>query len=227
MKTPDSDIRASSYDPASMPASSLSTLRAVWYRRPWFLVTVVVVIVVAVSVLTDLPHPVTRASDAALQNDTITLINTDIAPCSFALKESFSFYNELRSGTLSASNIAQVPKLLTDDQVSCTLASGPIYDLTNNIEPSNTRAGKYIQSMSVLVISWATNDAKDAIYDIINCFKRPKVTHSTWTRDLTLREAYLSSDRTKILNLVRLAGHTVDQTLLAVNIPVLPPLLGT
>ncbi len=227
MKTPDSDIRANSYDPASMPASSLSTLRAVWYRRPWFLVTVVVAVVVVVSVVSDLPHPVTRASDAALQNDTITLINTDIAPCSFALKESFSFYNELRSGTLSAGNIAQVPKLLTDDQVSCTLASGPIYDLSNNIEPSNTKAGQYIQTMAALVISWATNDVKDSIYDIINCFKRPTVTNSSWTRDLTRRQAYLTQDRIKILSLVHKAGDTVHQRLLAVAIPVLPHLLGT
>ncbi len=210
-----------------MPASSLSTIKAVWYRRPWFLVTVVVAVVVVVSVISDLPHPVTRASDAAMQNGTIKLINTDIAPCGYALKESFSFYNDLRAGTLTSSNIAQVPKLLTDDQVSCTLASGPIYDLTNNIQPSNTTAGKYIQTMSTVVITWATNDAKDSIYDIINCFKTPSVTKSRWIRDLTARQAYLSQDRAKIMSLVRLAGRAVDQRLTPVAIPILPPLLGT
>ncbi len=35
------------FDPGSMPSTSLSALRAVWYRRPWFIATVGIVVVVA------------------------------------------------------------------------------------------------------------------------------------------------------------------------------------
>ena len=51
------------YNPASMATSSLSLERMVWYRRPWFLVTVVVAIIIGVSVVTDLT--LTKSAGAA------------------------------------------------------------------------------------------------------------------------------------------------------------------
>ncbi len=225
MSTPESEVRASSYDPASMPASSLVTSKAVWYRRPWFLIALVVAVAIAVSVVSDLPHSTSKAEDAAQQNGTITLINTDIAPCTYALHESFTIYNRLRAGTLSADNLRQAPNLLVQDQASCTLASGPIYDLTNNIQPIDTAAGKKIDAMYALVITWTTNDAKDAIYDIMMAVKEP--TNQKWVHDLTLRQAYLPQDRQQINRLVAGASALVGVTLKPVNVPKLAPLLGT
>ncbi len=225
MSTPDSEVRASSYDPASMPASSLLTSKVVWYRRPWFLIVVVVVVAIAVSVLSDLPHAVSKSEDAAQQNGTITLINNDIAPCTYALHESFLIYNRLRSGTLSAENLQQAPNLLTEDEASCTLASGPIYDLTNNIQPVDTAAGKKIDAMYSVVITWTTNDAKDAIFDISMAVKQPK--NTAWVHDLTIRQRYLAQDRARINQLVAEASRLVGVQLKTVNVPRLAPLLGT
>ena len=225
MSTPDSEVRASSYDPASMPASSLMTVKAVWYRRPWFLIALVVIVAIAVSVVSDLPHAVSKSEDAAQQNGTITLINNDIAPCTYALHESFLIYNRLRSGTLSTENLAQAPNLVTQDLASCTLASGPIYDLTNNIQPVDTAAGKKIDAMYSVVITWTTNDAKDAIYDIYMALKQP--TNQKWVRDLTTRQRYLAQDRARIIQLVDEASALVGVRLKSVNVPRLAPLLGT
>lgn len=208
-----------------MPASSLLVTKAVWYRRPWFLIVVVVIVAIAVSVVSDLPHAVSKSEDAAQQNGTITLINTDIAPCVYALHESFLIYNRLRSGTLSAENLQQAPNLVTQDQASCTLASGPIYDLTNNIQPVDTAAGKKIDAMYSVVITWTTNDAKDAIYDIAMALKQP--TNRRWVRDLTVRQRYLAQDRARINQLVAEASRLVGVQLKSVNVPLLAPLLGT
>lgn len=225
MSTPESEVRASSYDPASMPASSLIASKAVWYRRPWFLIAIVIVVAIAVSVVSDLPHTVTKSEDAAQQNGTIALINTDIAPCAYALHESFLIYNRLRSGTLTSGDIQMSANLLTQDQASCTLATGPIYDLATNIQPVDTAAGKKIDAMYGVVITWTTNDAKDAIYDIAMAVRQP--TNQKWVRDLTTRQRYLAQDRARIVKLVAEASHLVGVTLTPVKVPHLAPLLGT
>ena len=81
------------FDPASMPTSSLGITKAVWYRRPWVLASLSLVVIIAISVVIDLPHRITPAQDQASQNASIKEINTDLADCAFAVKESFSFYN--------------------------------------------------------------------------------------------------------------------------------------
>ena len=225
MSTPEGEVRASTYDPASMPASSLISSKAVWYRRPWFVITIVIVVAVAVSILSDLPHHVTRAEDVAQQNGTITLINTDIAPCAYALNESFLIYNRLRSGTLSSGDVQQSNGLLNQDQASCTLATGPIYDLATNIQPVDTAAGKKIDAMYAVVITWATNDAKDAIYDVAMAVRQPH--NQKWVHDLTTRQRYLAQDRARINRLVAEASHLVGVKLKAVNVPHFAQLLGT
>ena len=116
-----------------MATSSLGLAKAVWYKRPWFIITVAVVVVVALSVLSDLPRKITKKEDAASQNGTIKQINVDVKACAFAVSESFSFYNKYVAGTLKASELAQIPPLLIGDQTACSFASQPVYDLTNNI----------------------------------------------------------------------------------------------
>jgi len=59
------------FDPASMPTSSLGIAKAVWYRRPWVLATLALIVIVAVSVVIDLPRPITKSQDAASQNASI------------------------------------------------------------------------------------------------------------------------------------------------------------
>lgn len=213
------------YDPATMPSSSLGTFKVIWYKRPWFLVTVVIVIVIGVSVITDLPSPITKAQDASAQNATLKQINRDIAPCTYALKETFSFYQKKVAGTLTSSNLAQVPALLIGDQSACSFTSGSVYDLTNNIQVLDTKAGKNIDKMLAVIVTWVTNDALAAIEDIQYLFVHPN--NLKKLNDLTKQEAFLATDRELAITDALNASAVVGITLSAPQLPALPTLPGT
>ncbi len=161
------------YAPGAMPASSLVANKAVWYRRPWLLVTVVVAVMIGVSVLSDLPHHITPAEDVSAQNASIDQINTDLAPCNYAVKEVYSFYQMQLKGQITAADRALLPKQLNDDQTACSFTSGSIYDLTNNFQALDTKAGKYIDDMHTVIVTWVTSDALAAIQAIMYLFQHP------------------------------------------------------
>ncbi len=207
-----------------MPASSLSTFKVSFYRRPWFLILVSVLVVVAVSIISDLPTHSTKAQDRTTQNETITAINGDLAPCIYAVKESFNFYNESIAGSLSAADLAAVPGQLVNDQTACSFASGAIYDLTNNIEVTDSQAGRHVDQMLADVVTWSTSDALAAIEDIQNLFVHPG--DEKYIRNLTKREAQLNKDRQAAFNDIKAASR-IDGTLKNPSLPVLPHLSGT
>ncbi|HVA69938.1 MAG TPA: hypothetical protein VNF08_01270 [Acidimicrobiales bacterium] len=213
------------FDPATMATSSLGIAKAIWYKRPWFLLTVVIVFVVAVSVISDLSRPITKAQDASSQNATIKAINSDIKECAFAVNESFNFYNDDVSGKLTPSELSQTTKLLVDDRTACSFASQPVYDLTNNIQPTDTKAGKHIDRMKSLVVKWITDYALASIDDIQYLFKNPG--RASKIRDLSTQEAHLSTERQFALNEVSDAQKILGMRLATLKLPVLPHLIGT
>ncbi len=217
-------LESSTYDPASMPASSLSTFRVSFYRRPWFLILISVVVVIAVSIISDLPSHVSKAHDRVTQNDTIAAINGDIAPCVYSVKESFSFYNESLAGSLTASDRSQIPSLLVGDQTACSFASGAVYDLTNNIEVTDTKAGRHIDQMLATEVTWVTSDALAAIEAIQNLFVHPG--DRKYIKDLTKQEALLTKDRLIAIDDVK-AASKIDGVLTKPSLPILPHLTGT
>jgi len=77
-----------------MPTSSLGIAKAVWYRRPWVLATLALIVIVAVSVVIDLPRPHHQVPGRGLTDASIKEINGDLAECAFAVNESFKIYNE-------------------------------------------------------------------------------------------------------------------------------------
>lgn len=162
-----------SFDPGAMPASSLSSVKAVWYRRPWFMVMVVVIVVVGVSVVTDLPHHISLNEDAAAQNAAIKQINLDLAPCNYAISEMYHYYDTKIAGSATPLKPQKYPKWMTDDQTACSFTSGEIYDLTNNFQALDTKAGKHIDTMHTIVVTWITSDALGAINDIMYLFNHP------------------------------------------------------
>jgi hypothetical protein len=213
------------FDPGSMPSSSLWMTKAVWYRRPWFLATVGIILVAAVSVITDLPHPITKAEDASQQNGVIKLINGDSAPCIYALKESFSFYREELAHTLAPSNLKTVKNYLLEDQTVCSFASGPISDMTNNIQVSDTTPGKKIDAALASVVKWLTYDGVATILDIRNYFATTPFHMDT--ANLILNENRLEEDRAAVMADVQAASTLLGKTLTPISIPVLPRLPGT
>ena len=163
----------SDYQPGAMPASSLTESKAVWYRRPWFLITAVIIVVVGVSIVSDLPHHISPVEDASAQNASIKQINTDLAPCNYAVSEVYKFYRMNLAGQITAADRKLLPKQLTDDQSACSFTSGSIYDLTNNFQALDTTAGKSIDDMHTVIVTWVTSDALAAINAIIYLFDHP------------------------------------------------------
>ena len=207
-----------------MPTSSLSTFKVAFYRRPWFLILISVLVVVVVSIISDLPTHATKAQDRATQNDTIIAINGDLAPCIYAVKESFSFYNESLAGKLSPADLSEVPGQLVNDQTACSFASGAIYDLTNNIEVTDSKAGRHIDQMLATDVTWSTSDALAAIEDIQSLFVHPG--DQKYIRDLTKQEVQLTKDRQTAFRDVE-AARKIDGSLRNPSLPVLPHLTGT
>ena len=219
------EFETSVYDPATMAATSLVTAKIVWYRRPWFLLTVAVLLVIGVSVVTDLPHHLSRSEDASAQNATMKQINTDIAPCNYAVKEAFSFYNDKERGTLTESNLRQIPHLLVADQSVCSFTSGSIYDLTNNIQVLDTTAGKNLDRMLIVVVKWTTDNALAAVEDIQYLFVHPH--DQLKIRDLTAQQLFLAHDRQLALADEATANRELATTLRPLHLSVLTHLVGT
>ena len=213
------------FDPGSMPNASLSLQKAIWYRRPWFIATLVVVLVVAISVITDLPHPVTKAEDTSDQNGVIKQINGDTSTCIYALKESFSFYREELAHTLQTSNFSVVKNYLLEDQTACSFASGSVYDMTNNIEPFDTSAGKKVDSAYQVTVKWITYDAVAAIIDIRNYFGATPFHMNT--ASLITNENALANERAEEVSDIDEASSILGTTLTPINIPVIARLPGT
>jgi hypothetical protein len=219
------DSYDASFDPGSMPSSSLSIHKAIWYRRPWFLATVGIILVVGVSVITDLPHPISKAEDASQQNGVIKQINGDSAPCIYAVKESFSFYRQELNHTLAAVNLKTVKNYLLEDQTICSFASGPVSDMTNNIQVSDTNPGKKVDSALASTVKWITYDGVATILDIRNYFGTTPLHMNT--SDLIKNENLLASDRAAEIADVQSASAMLGIPLTPINLPALPWLSGT
>lgn len=219
------DLVPDAFDPGSMSTASLSLIKAVWFRRPWFLATVGIIVVIAISIVTDLPHPVTTAQDTSQQNGVIKLINSDTPPCVFALNQSFTFYRQALAHTLTPSQLPTVRNYLLENQTACSFASGPIYDMTNNIQPIDTPPGKKIDLALQSTVKWITYDAVAAILDIRHYFEGP--TFHMNVANLTTNENALAHDRAAEIADVAEASQMLGTTLTPINIPAIARLPGT
>jgi hypothetical protein len=214
------------YDPGSMPAASLASGKNVWYRRPWFLITAAVVVTLAISIVTDLPHHITPAQDAADQNGVVTEINNDLQPCILGVSQSFGFFRDFTAGRLSADQIKGIVKpYLQQNQTACSFASGPVYDLTNNIAIVHSAAGREVQKVLAKVVTWATSDGDGSIKDIETLIARPGDAKAL--ADLGRRETFLAQDREAALVYLDRASQTLGLPLRALKLPSLSRLPGT
>jgi len=198
--------------------------RPVWYRRTWVLTAVAVAVVVAASVVVDLPGKTTVAQDAADQTSLMNEINGDLSGCAYAVRETFTIYQDSRTGGLTASDRSRVPKLLVDDQTACSFTSNSIYNLSN-VEVPGSPGGKSIQQVVNVSTLWATSDALAAIEDIQALDAGPA--SASTIADLSKQEALLSRDRALADSYVGTADKTLDATLPMPALPDLPHLIGT
>lgn len=224
MTNEDSVGQPAAYDPASMAASSLTSQKVIWYKRPWVMLTFVIVVVVGVSVITDLPHPISKLDDAHAQNLSIKQINADIAPCAYAVKESFGFYRNSLAGTLDQNRLKVVNTYLPNDQTVCSFASAGMSDLTNNLDIRQTTAGQYIDKLLKTVVTWMDSDGNHAIVDVEYLIKHPG--DQATMADLRLREDYLAKDRAKAIGYLDAASAHLGITLSQLKLPSFAPLPG-
>jgi hypothetical protein len=194
-------------------------VRPPWYRRGWVLVAAAVTALVAASVLVDLPTSTTPATDTSDQAAVMKQINSAIAGCSFAAKETFFIYHGLQTHALSAADVAESPSMLRDDQEACSFTSSSIFDLSN-VEGTGTPAGKNINQVVVVTTTWATSDALAAIEDIQTLTNDPK--NTTALADLRKREVQLAQDRSKADGLVASADRILHAHLPMPDLPGLP-----
>jgi len=198
--------------------------KPVWYKRAWVLATGAVVAVVVASVLVDLPSKTTVATDTADQTAVMKQINSAIAGCSFGVAETFTIYQALQKHSLSASNKAETPSMLRDDQSACSFTSSSIFDLSN-VQGTGTAAGKNIGQVVNVATLWATSDALGAIEDIQTLTTSPG--NATALADLSKRQVALAQGRTQARNYVLAADRILNARLPMPDMPALPHLIGT
>jgi hypothetical protein len=208
------------HEPMAATFPHSSDQQPVWYKRTWLLVTAAIVVVVAASILIDLPRPISIAEDVASQTTSLKEINTDVAGCGYAVKETFLIHQHQLAGTLTPSDRTSATKMLLDDQTACSFTNSRIFDLTNNIQVQDTSAGKYIDRMLSVSTTWVTSDALAAVEDIQALYLNPGDPGKT--RDLAVQEKQLAIDRNQAIIDVQQAGSILHTALPSPALPALP-----
>lgn len=193
--------------------------RPAWYRRRALLVTAGVVVVLVVTVVSDLPVHGSTAADISAGRSVMTEVNADIAPCAYAVSESFLIRSEQLAGSLTSADMRQAPGLLRDDLDACSLTDDSIYELST-IEVPGSSAGKRLGDLVDTATLWATSDAVGAITDLETLFTRPDAAGSL--RNLAEREKDLASDRAAARADLSAADRTLRTHLQEPDMPALP-----
>ncbi len=215
------DAPEEEYDPSTMPAPTLANQRAPWYRRPWVLVTSAVVVVAAISVATDLPRPITVPQDVAAQNAVLTQMRGDARECAFAVKESFQLYDRFSAGSLSPSQLATTKTYIAEDEVPCSFAGQPVYDLTNNIQITLTAAGHHVDAAHTALDHWISGTALKAIEDIRQLIDDPS--NAGLKANLAYQAHELDVERLHVLGDIAQAERVLGTTLVTPTLPVVTP----
>jgi hypothetical protein len=191
-----------------------------WYRRRAALVGAVVTVVLAVTVISDLPQHTPIAEQISDETTVISEINADASSCVYAVKEAFGFYSDETRGSLTASDRARLPTLLADDQGACSFTNESIFDLSN-IEVPGSAAGRAIGAVVNTVTLWVTSDALGAIDAIMSLTKEPA--NAADLGELAKSERFLASDRATVRSEILTADKDLHgANLTGPGLPVLP-----
>ena len=190
-----------------------------WYRRRSMLVGGAVLVILAITVLSDLPVNTSRAQDIASEHSVMQELNSDIAPCALAVHQALAIWDLQAAHTLTAGERASTPGLLSDDQSACSFTNESIFDLTN-IEVPGSPAGKKIGDLVATATLWTTSDALRAIEDVQKLMNDP--TDVSSLRDLSVEERQLAADRRTANAQEDAANRILDTRLPAPDMPVLP-----
>ena len=194
--------------------------RPPWFRRRGVLLGGAVALVVAIAVVTDLPTAQSRASNIAGANAFLKEVNSDLAPCGYAVTEAYALRADQAGGGLLPSEAAQLPRMLQDDRYACTIANPSIYDLTTGIESPGTSVADQLGQAIAAATTWAAHDAVGAIADIQALTRHPG--SAAGVRALARDTRALESDRLRARAFVDQADLQLGATLRQVAIPPVP-----
>jgi hypothetical protein len=190
-----------------------------WYRRRGVIVAASIALVLAITVITDLPTHSSRATDIQSANAVIKEVNSDIAPCVFAVREAFTIYGDQVRNSLTAADRSHTPALLTDDQTACSLTDESIFNLSD-VEVPGSAAGKQLGKMVGSVTLWATSDALGAVDAIQTLSVHP--TNASARAALARDRRNLASDRAAAEASVRSIQAMLDTNLVGLYLPQTP-----
>lgn len=201
----------------TLPEDAAAQVLRPFYKRRGVLVAVALFIVVAAAVITDLPRHPSLAAQVASDTAAVKEMNSDVGPCAFAVGEALTIHHDQVQGMLTASDRAQTPALLQQDQVACSFTSQPINDLAT-IELPGSDAGKSMNNLVSALTLWTSSDADAAIIDVTQLFEHPGAARSM--SDLVNREHLMVSDRRAAIAADQAASTTLHSALPAVSLPV-------
>jgi hypothetical protein len=180
-----------------------------WYLRRAFLTSAAVVVVLAVTVVTDLPTTSTKASELKTAQGVISEIATDAAPCNLGMTEAFGFYADTTSGHITAAHRAQIPALIRDDLGACSFTNQSIVDLASINVPSSP-TGRLLNDVAGNVLTWCDPAALTTI-DEITLLIEDKSTRAGRNR-LAKDEQALTSDRAVADRSIATLEHEIGST---------------
>ena len=199
------------------PAGPVAKKKPVWERHRGLAIAAAVLVIAAITVISDLPTATTRASDVSAERAVMTEVNSDLQPCAYAIHQALGIWSLQVKHQLTSADRAPVPGLLSDDQSACSFTSQGIYDLTNNIDTPGTAAGKQLGNLVATATLWTTSDALQAIEDVQRLLNNPQ--NAAVASNLTKAEGLMASDRRTALAEENAADRDLDTRLQPVDLP--------
>jgi hypothetical protein len=188
----------------------------IWRRHRGLAIAAVAIVILLITVLTDLPVSTSRASDISAEHSVMSEVNSDLSPCSYGVHQALGIWNLQAAHQLSAADRAPTPGLLGDDQSACSFTNEGIYDLAN-IQVPGTPAGRELGQLVATVTLWTTSDSLRAIEDVQALMNDPGRT--SVLNDLKKQETLLASDRRTAVSEEQAADADLDTHLQPVNLP--------
>jgi hypothetical protein len=193
--------------------------RPPWFRRRAALVVGALVVILAIAVVSDLPVHTSRAADISSERGVLSELNTDLAPCALAVRESLTIWGQESSHTLSAADRNTSTSLLRDDQTACSFTNQTIFDLSN-IEVPGSAAGKDMGDLVATSVLWTTSDSL-RIIEAVQSLMLNGNDHRALTR-LAAGERAAATDRSAGLSELARADYVLQTHLPRPDLPVLP-----
>jgi hypothetical protein len=180
-----------------------------WWRGRGAIVAAATVLVVLVAVVTDLPGPATHSATVDSVQSTLQEIAGDVAPCSYALKESFGLEHDLLSGDLSPSKQSLARGFLQDDYDACSYTDDSLGDLAS-LGTAGSGTGASLTRIASTSLTWCVQDAFRAIAYGVRLTQHEDVIANE--NRFTAEESVLNEQRSKVQSELAALGRQLKTT---------------